>query len=305
MIWILVSVCLILLWYLYDRLSRVNTYWVLKGVPGPEPCPFIGNMVQNITGKKSFGELCLEWSREFDYKPLLGLYNFVKPFLMVHGVDYVEAVMIKNFSHFMDRAPPPPSKVNLSDQFLFIATGKKWKALRYKLTPVFTTGKLKGMVSQMSRCFHNTHQKIKRNSSVEIRSDEFIQSYIIDVTANIVFGIESSDLSDRDSIFWSMSQRMFQFNWKRFVSFVLYFVFPELAAIFKIPFVPSELTAYFQKIVEQTTSQRRNSGVKRNDIIQLLLELKDKGHVHVDTWDEADEYLKIDEHNKTTAIVGK
>lgn len=302
--WYLLLIIFPILLIIYNRWSWIHSYWHFKSIPGPEPLPFIGNMLQIFLGRKTVGDLCLEWYREYPGKPLVGFYNMMQPHLMIRRLDYVQTILVKEFALFSDRVPSRPKKINLSDEFLFVAAGNKWKVMRAKSTPIFTTDKIKGMIDPMSKCIDKIIDSIDRNGSADIEHSRLIHSYIIDATANTVFGIESDDLSNPSSDFYKNCKSLFNLTPKTFIYNLLYFAFPKLSSLLNIPLVPTEITIYFRRLIEKTSSRRKSLGVRKNDILQLLIDLKDKGQVDVDTWDEADSHLKFAEPFTTSEQIG-
>ena len=66
--------------------------------------------------------------------------------------------MIKDFDHFVDRRFKVPETKSVSGKvfsnMLSFLDGDKWKAMRTKLTPIFTSGKLrnmKGLIEKVRR----------------------------------------------------------------------------------------------------------------------------------------------------------
>ena len=72
-----------------------------------------------------------------------GIYIFHNPILVINDPELIRLILIKDFQHFADRGIHSNLKVDPMSFNLFRLPGERWKHLRTKLTPIFTSGKLK------------------------------------------------------------------------------------------------------------------------------------------------------------------
>lgn len=110
--------------------------------------------------------------------PLVGTYLFMKPKLMIKDPELIEHVMVKDFSAFMDRGTGiDPNREGLSAHLVNL-TGQRWKSLRGKLTPVFTSGKMKNMMPQLEHCSKrlkaHLEKEIVKGNPLEVRNASHI-----------------------------------------------------------------------------------------------------------------------------------
>lgn len=143
---VLVSVLLLATFYLYCK--YLQTYWARKGVFSyPSTFPF-GHSADIILRKTNFGISFKNLynkvqERGFRY---VGYYFFTKPTLVVVDLDMVKSILITDYQHFTDHGVYCNEKVDPINAHLFTYHGEKWKKLRTKLSPAFTSEKLKRML---------------------------------------------------------------------------------------------------------------------------------------------------------------
>lgn len=77
---------------------------------------------------------------------------FFKPNLIVADLDLIRMVLTKEFGSFHDRGMFCNEKTDPLSGHLFLLPGKKWRNLRVKLTPTFTSGKIKQIFVILKEC---------------------------------------------------------------------------------------------------------------------------------------------------------
>ena len=68
---------------------------------------------------------------------------FHKPVLMINDAESIRIILVKEFNKFADRGIYHNAKIDPLTDHLFLQGGERWRYLRTKLSPTFTSGKLK------------------------------------------------------------------------------------------------------------------------------------------------------------------
>ena len=108
-----------------------------------------------LTQKIPFVEMYDKLYWKFKDKPFVGFYGVLgsSPALVINDLELAKRILIKDFDHFVDRRNvdmAEDANKNLLNM-LTALKGDKWKSMRSLISPVFTSGKLKGFVPRIDR----------------------------------------------------------------------------------------------------------------------------------------------------------
>lgn len=184
----LLGVLGIIILYLWKKL----TYWKGRGVPYARPLMF-SEKTRGFGKTLHVSKFHTEMYNQFKGKgPVGGMTLFTSPILMILDLDLIKNIMIKDFNVFPNRKayfnekddPLTAHLVNLEDD--------EWRSLRTKLTPTFSSGKLKMMLPTIIKVtdilISTLGKAVAKSSSVEIK--EFLSRYTVDVIGTTAFGLE-------------------------------------------------------------------------------------------------------------------
>merc|ERR1712137_1152244 len=93
--WIVIT----LTYVLYKRVASCHRFFSDRGIPGPKPIPFIGN----VWGmwKKNFPDYCIQMSKK--YGNIYGAFEGLTPTLWINDTKIIRSIFVKDFSHFLNR----------------------------------------------------------------------------------------------------------------------------------------------------------------------------------------------------------
>jgi cytochrome P450 family 6 len=167
------------------------TYWKRRGVPHATPIlfsPETRGLGKTLTASK-FQQTIYD---KFKGEPVCGMTIFGSPVLMIRDLDLVKNIFIKDFNSFPNRNQYYNEKDDPLTAHLVNLEGEQWRNLRTKLTPTFTSGKIKSMLPTITGLADNLinviKEKIVSNDSVEIK--EMLSRFTVDVIGTVAFGLE-------------------------------------------------------------------------------------------------------------------
>ncbi|XP_037036009.1 probable cytochrome P450 6a14 [Bradysia coprophila] len=289
--WALVALFVFVIYYANQYYF---SYWKRLGVPQQDaPTFLLGDLAGIFSGKrKCFGETFFEFYNRFKHNKIYGLYFSYRPSLIVNDPEVIQEVMIKDFTSFHDRGLFVDEKVDPLSAHLFFLGGQKWRDLRVKLSPMFTSGKLKAMYPIIQDCAKQLHDYLLKNTqekkSFDFDAKDLFARFTINVISSVAFGIENDCINDPENIFHKMGVRIFERRPRDKIVRLLGFFVPKIVDKLKVKKYHPEIEDFFHSIVKQNIDLREQGGslAERKDFMQLLVQLKNQGYVTVDKSEE-------------------
>lgn len=154
-----------------------------------------------------------------------------------------------------------------------------WKNLREKLTPFFSSGKLKKMFYIMdtlsSDLIKYIDNKIPDNcDTVEMNVREMAAMYTTDVIASAAYGLKANTLENPDGGFRKVGKRLYNFNFISGLGRFLQATRPELVKYLGYKRFDDESSDFIRTNVSYVMKERERTGEVRHDLIDILNELK-------------------------------
>jgi cytochrome P450 family 6 len=131
---------------LYVYFTRNYNFWQKLGIPYVKPTPFVGSLKDCVLLRTTIGEQLQKIYNEHSDKPYVGIFSFDKPSLLIRDLELVKNILMKDFQTFTDRIFSCEEKYDpLLSKSIAVLNGQLWLHLRTKLTPVYTSRKMKMM----------------------------------------------------------------------------------------------------------------------------------------------------------------
>ena len=226
-----------------------------------------------------------------------GLFFITSPVYFVADVDYVKNVMAKDFQHFVDRGFYYNEKTDALSAHLFAIGGPKWRNLRTKLTPTFTSGKMKMMFQTLVDCEANLEEKMaleyEKKQPIDVK--EILGCFTTDIIGSCAFGLDCKTFQHENSPFRVYGKEVFASTTYRIVKATFANTFPDLSRSLGIVVTPKDITAFFMKVVKDTVNYREKNSYTRKDFMQLLIDIKNNKLVEEDGYKFDGKTLTIEE----------
>ena len=179
--------------YLYMKYK--HSYWSRRGVYSPPSHWLFGHFKEFFFLQKSPPEIMDDLHNNTENKePIIGFYILHKPFLLLRDPEAIRSVLVKDFNVFPNRSFVYNLKSNdlVTTKNLFSINQPEWKQTRVKMSPMFTTGKLKNLFGLMLETADALEKylesKVKGKTNIEVK--QMATKYTTDVIASQSFGIK-------------------------------------------------------------------------------------------------------------------
>ncbi|XP_043282965.1 cytochrome P450 6k1-like [Venturia canescens] len=275
--------CLIgLLGIFYLRAKWKLSYWQRRGIPSLPTNLIFGNFKDSFLLKIAPGFLLGRlYSEAKEDDAFIGVYILHQPFLLLRSPDLIKKILVKDFAAFPNRffASPRDSTDLVGSRGLFSIHNPEWRYLRTKLSPTFTTGKLKSLFNLMleSSEFLNSYMKKRFDGDDNaVKKFEFKDTstrFTTDVISSLAFGIRTNSFEDPPPEFYTRSRGPFTMTILRALRLSSAFFFPGLSKYLGGSML-GENTDYFRKVFWNSMNSREEGKYERGDVIDGLLKLK-------------------------------
>ncbi|KAL0270238.1 UNVERIFIED_CONTAM: hypothetical protein PYX00_007711 [Menopon gallinae] len=278
---ILIATSLIVLTslYLYYRLIG-SKYFARRNIPYMKPLFLLGNFYK-ANFVENFLRMLMRYHLENKEKKILGFWLFYKPNLIVMDLDILKRILIRDFNNFRDRGIEVNVDVEPLTGHLFLMNGKPWRNLRVKLTPTFTSGKMKMMFPTIKKVGQQLQDYLVKPAQTgqvfEVK--DLMARFTTDVISSCAFGIETNSLENPKSEFREFGRKIFEANWRFVISNLVLSVAPKVGKYLGMRFFPKDVSDFFIEAVRQNIDYREKTQTKRNDFLQLIIQLMRAGKI--------------------------
>lgn len=252
------------------------SYWPRRGVPFLKPSFPFGNFGKNILQKLSIEGQLDEFYHAIS-RPLCGVYAFFRPILIVRDPAIIRHILIKDFHHFVDRGVYLDEENDPLSANLFSLSTDKWRHLRHKLTPMFTSGQMRTSFETLLQCknplLKHIENAAKSNGTIDVH--EMAACYTTNAIASVTFGIDIDCFADPDTPFRKYGQQLLAPNLLNGFRVFCFNLCPTLLRWTGFRNTDRDIEQFFIETVKKTLDLRKRHKIVRNDLLQMLIQLCD------------------------------
>lgn len=273
----LVAVLLCILAYRLLWSSAAN--FEERGVEYSKPWPIVGNMGPVLFRRQFVSDYIRDVYFKYRDLKYFGFYNLLTPLIVIRDPELITSITVKNFDHFTDHVGFVNEEMDpLMGKNLFALRGDRWRDMRKLLSPAFTSAKMKAMFKLIIDCAERTSAFIaeeSKNGRVWDMQNLF-RRYTNDVVATTSFGIAVDSLKNPDNEFYKLGRSSLNFTTWVSLKMLIGRNFPTISRLLGIKIFGSRPRQFFTQVVAETTKMRDEKGIRRPDMIQLMMDSRDK-----------------------------
>ncbi|KAJ8735118.1 hypothetical protein PYW08_014368 [Mythimna loreyi] len=270
MLFIILCITVVLCIVVFYFKSTKKDYWKKQNV-----VQISDLMIKFVTGTESMPEIVKKIYEEYD-EPYVGMTQGFIPTLMLKRPEDIQAVLAGDFQSFHSRGIIANPNDLLADNLVFISDYQRWKILRQKLSPVFTSAKLKNMCYILNKCSQDFVDFVEGNMDMRQKPFNALYTYTTSTIGAAVFGIDTQTKNTMESPFLEMAWKTLKPSMKQNITILMSNVCPFLYKTLQLK-IFGEYEEFFVGAVKKVLANRRQEPAKRHDFIDICMELQKQG----------------------------
>jgi cytochrome P450 family 6 len=191
---------------------RQFQYWKRRGIAQSEQQTFLaGDFRDLLLQRKSLADFFADLHWRTRNEKIFGLYFTYNPMVLINDYSLAKRILNEDFHHFGNRGLLDDEKIDKLVGNVFCLSDEKWKNLRQKITPLFSSLRLKQMMPIIEDSVATLEEFIDRkcrsgegNFKVKDISSRFTMTLI----SSLAFGIVNDSINQPENVFNQMSLRV-------------------------------------------------------------------------------------------------
>ncbi|KAI4459162.1 cytochrome p450 [Holotrichia oblita] len=265
---------------LYLYIKWVYNYWGRRNVAYQKPSFPFGNLEQLWATKEGFHKTVANIYKDIkaDGHKFGGAFILLRPTFIPVDLDLLKDILIKDFQYFVDRGVYYNGETDPLSAHLFNIEGDEWRFWRTRLSPTFSSGKMKNMFKIMMDCGQGLENEIeklcKNKQAVEIK--EIVARFTTNSTGSCVFGLDCKCFENTNNDFRQQTRKFLKGSISGLARVLVTLTFPSICKKLGVIVFPPYATKFYKDVIKNVVDYREASDIKRDDLIQLLLNIKNE-----------------------------
>ncbi|XP_065080038.1 probable cytochrome P450 6a13 [Ochlerotatus camptorhynchus] len=286
-VWILLVLAVVLLLGLYLRnvLMSRRVYWRSRRIPFVAwPHLLFGN-VRGLWSSEHSSTLLQRIYRDLKERRLAagGFNLFVSPSILVIDPDLVQQILEKGAEVFRDRGLYVDSAMDPLSDTLFGLGGKQWQEKRVRLAPVFSEQTIRRVFGTIASVANELQVEIRKNyDRSEIDVQEWVYRYVTHVLGTSVFGVRCRTIQYSNTEFRATGEKAGEFSWITLLKHWAGVALPSIARKMGLRITDASVEKFYAGLCTATVLHRKSYGVWKDDILQLLIRLREEQKISMD-----------------------
>ena len=263
----------------YYQLPRI------MGLSGPTPEPIFGNFRQLQKAGNNAPKLYDEWYQK--YGPNFLLFMGIAPMIVTQDPEMIKDVLVRKFDNFVDRTPDDANllkSILKANKSLATSTGDNWRRLRRTLMPGFSGKKIKQLSPIIETSCKQLTEAIGKAADEDTSTDvtECFDAFSMEVILTSIFGRACNLQNGENDISKAVNQafaKTFGHMYGQELAYTLNSQLSFLSPLIHFLVKKSDMAKQWdpvQDIVAHLINERKKSGVRRNDMLQYMLDIENQ-----------------------------
>ncbi|XP_018561043.1 cytochrome P450 6k1-like [Anoplophora glabripennis] len=252
--------------------TRKYDYFKKRNMQYEKPVPLFGSILPILSMRATIGEWLRQLYDSFE-APYFGIFVFDEPYIIIKSPEIIKLILVKDSNKFADRTVLAPKHNEMLSNMMFWQKSPDWKKVRAKMTPVFSSGKLKGMLPIINDVAVELNQYIRQNLG-KLETKEVTAKYSTDVISKCAFAIDPHSFRNDMNEFRKVGKVFFEFTWRNSFVQSLYFFKQNWATTLRLEFFEKSAFTFLRGIFWKAIENRQQTNVKRNDLIDIIVEMR-------------------------------
>lgn len=265
------------LFAIYFWFKHKFQFWERHGfssIPGKFPFGSVAEMGYTIHSS----DLLKRFYDDFKGKnPAIGMYFMTKPVLLLTEPELIKDVLVRNFENFHDHGFYSNEKDDPLAGHLFFLKGQQWREMRAKLSPTFSSGKIKMMFGYVANIGDRLIDYLRpvADASGTVEMKELLSSFTTEVICSVAFGLETTCMGNPENEFRKAAKTVFDPPKWQTIKFFFMNSFEDFSKMLGLTFNTQETIDFFTSVIRNSLTYRETKKVHRNDFLQLMIQIKD------------------------------